>query len=344
MPPDLERVDAVAFDCDGVLVDARLSYDRTIRITVEAMVRALTDERLSLARAAPELIATVRRTGGFNSDWDSSYALTLFAYVAIKGKDRRGTPLKRMRAIAARFGSAPRRAGVKDADLFLESEFPEMSEGLKKAREFLGYPGRPNVSRLSRFFDELYFGRKLYEKSHGEPGTGPVDGNIELERTLVKVSTLVKLQSRLGRGRLAIITGRPSLGTVYSLGQEVMGYFNKEASIFIGDADVDPNMRGEYEKYRKPRPDALIRAMDKLGSRAMLYVGDSAEDMLMVKDGRAQGRLLSCLFAGVCGMAPVASDQASFFERNGADMVVKSVNEVPSRLLMASGKEATRAI
>ena len=343
MRSDLSKVDAVAFDCDGVLVDARLSYDKTIKLTVEAMVKGATKEKLSLGRAAPGLIAMVRRTGGFNSDWDNTYALTLFAYVALKGKDRKGTPLKRMETITAKFGSAPRRAGVKDADSFLDSLFPEMSEGLKRAREFLGFPGRPNVSRLSKFFDELYFGRRLYEKSHGMPGRGPVKGYIELEKTLVKLSTLRSLQAKLGGGRLAIVTGRPSLGTAYSLGQKVMDYFNKEASIFIGDADVDPKMKTEYDRYRKPRPDALIRAMDKMRSNAMLYVGDSAEDLLMVKDGRAQGRLGECLFAGVYGMAPVAKDQVSFFEGNGADAVVRSVNEVPSRLLMPSGKEGTQA-
>lgn len=327
----------MAFDCDGVLVDARSSYDEAIRKTVETMVKGLTGERLSLARAAPGLIAAVRRTGGFNSDWDNSYALILFAYAALKEREKSGTPIKRMEAIAAKFESSPRRAGVKDADLFMDLEFPELSQGLRRAREYLGYPGRPKTSRMARFFDEVYFGRRLYEKSHGVRGSGPVKGLIELETTLVRLSRLKSLEAALGAGRLAIITGRPSLGTAYSLGQQIMDCFNMEASIFIGDADVDPSMRGEYARFRKPRPDALVRAMENFGSETMLYVGDSAEDLLMVKDGRAQGRLGNCLFAGVYGMAPVVRDQISFFERNGADVVVRSVNDIPSRLLAAPG-------
>ena len=80
----LGKVDAVAFDCDGVLIDARRSYDATIRVVVETMVEETAGVRLRLAGAMPRLISTVRRTGGFNSDWDTSYALTLFSLVALE--------------------------------------------------------------------------------------------------------------------------------------------------------------------------------------------------------------------------------------------------------------------
>ena len=107
----LGRVDAAAFDCDGVLVDARRSYDETIRVVVETMVEETTRVKLRLARATPRLIATMRRTGGFNSDWDTSYALTLFALVALRQRKQGRGAREALASITARFGSAPRGEG-----------------------------------------------------------------------------------------------------------------------------------------------------------------------------------------------------------------------------------------
>jgi phosphoglycolate phosphatase-like HAD superfamily hydrolase len=353
----LGQVDAVAFDCDGVLIDARMSYDEAIRVVTEVMVNELTGARLSLVRAAPDLIATMRRTGGFNSDWDTTYALALFAYVAMRSKPMdagRGggggaggrsaakaagrSALKRLQATVGKFGSAPRKGGQKDVDSFLDSEFPEMREELKRSREFLGYPARPPESRMATLFDELYFGSKLYQEFHGVPATGPKTGFIELERLLVKKGTLRALEKLTGSGRLALITGRPSIGTKHTLGRAIMAHFNAGASLFIGDADLYPDLGKEYDRYRKPSPEGLVRAAKRLPSRVLLYVGDSAEDLMMVKDGIAQGRLHNCLFAGVYGTSPDAAKQIAFFKESGADMIVESVNEIPSLLMMSRKK------
>jgi HAD superfamily phosphatase len=353
----LGRVDAIAFDCDGVLIDARRSYDEAIRVVAESMVKDIMGVRLSLVRAAPELIAAIRRTGGFNSDWDTTYALTLFACIALqglrlKGRRRRrergergkGTvrmdSLGRLKAVVGRFGAAPRKGGQKDADSFLDSEFPDMSEELRTWREFLGYPARPPESRMATLFDELYFGRELYREFHGVPATGPKRGFIELERLLVKERTLLALEEMIGCGRLALLTGRPSIGTKYTLGKAIMAHFDERASLFIGDADIYPELGREYKDYRKPSPEGVVRAREIFSSKVLLYVGDSAEDLMMVRDGIAQGRLRDCLFAGVYGTSPDTAKQIAFFERGGADMIVESVNEIPSLLSMAREEQS----
>jgi phosphoglycolate phosphatase-like HAD superfamily hydrolase len=343
----LGKVDAVAFDCDGVLIDARRSYDATIRVVVETMVEEMTGVRLRVAGVMPRLIATVRRTGGFNSDWDTTYALTLFALVALEQrKEGRGAKapgaIEALTSITARFGSAPRERGDEEVDSFLDSEFPSEKESVDKAREFLEYPRTPPDGRMTTAFDELYFGASLFEKAHGVPSRTPrAKGLIELERTLVDRSTLESLKKMLGGARLAMITGRPFVGTEYSLGKGIMGYFDKSSSIFIGDADFDLGLRPEYDRYRKPSPEALIRAKEKLSSETLLYVGDSAEDLMMVQNARRRG-FEGFLFAGVYQTSPVQADQASFFEREGSDVVVESVNQVPSGLLLPTKSKGSR--
>lgn len=337
----LSKVDAVVFDCDGVLVDARESYDATIRVVVETMVEELTGVRLGLKSEMPRLISTVRRTGGFNSDWDTTYALTLFSFVALEGGARRAGAREALESITAGFGSAPRGRGQEAVDAFLEERFPS-TDGLDRARDHLGYPATPPDGRMTTVFDELYFGASLFRKVHGFPASSPrAKGLIELERTLVSPKTLEALSERLG-GRLAIVTGRPFLGTEHSLGRRVMSYFDREASMFIGDADVDPSLRTEYDRCRKPSPDALVRAKDELSSEKLLYVGDSAEDLMMVRNATLRG-LEGYLFAGVYETSPVRVDQASFFEREGSDLVLETVNQVPSGLLLWPRSEEARA-
>ncbi len=340
----LRKVDAVVFDCDGVLIDARKSYDATIRVVVETMVEELTGVRLRLERAAPRLISTVRRTGGFNSDWDTSYALTLFSLVAL-GQQKEGGSIRAARAmgaltnITAGFGSAPRGRGQRAVDSFLEAEFPSVKDSLDRSREYLGYPRTPPEGRMTTVFDELYFGASLFERVHGVRARNPrTKGLIELEETLVRRKTLESLARILGGARLAMVTGRPFLGTEHSLGKTLMSYFDEDSSMFIGDADTDPALRAEYEEYRKPSPKALVRARERLSSSTLLYVGDSAEDLMMVQSARRLG-LTGFLFAGTYETSPVRTDQASFFEREGSDVIVETVNQVPSGLLLTPKSE-----
>jgi phosphoglycolate phosphatase-like HAD superfamily hydrolase len=128
------------------------------------------------------------------------------------------------------------------------------------------------------------------------------------------------------------------VGTEYSLGKTLMSYFHRGSSMFIGDADIFPELREEYDRFRKPSPEALVRAAQRLSSKAMLYVGDSGEDVMMVQHGRQRG-LKGFLFAGVYATSPDPEGQVKFFEREGADVITETVNLIPSALLLSSKKE-----
>jgi HAD superfamily hydrolase (TIGR01549 family) len=216
-----------------------------------------------------------------------------------------------------------------------------MKDSLDKGREYLEYPRTPPDGRMTTVFDELYFGASLFEKVHGVRAKGPqARGLIELERILVDEKTLQSLEKRVGGARLAMITGRPFVGTEHTLGR-LMRYFDKDASIFIGDADIDLDLRAQYDRMRKPSPEALLRARERLSSETLLYVGDSAEDLMMVQNARRRG-VKGLLFAGVYQTSPVKADQARFFAREGSDLVVETVNQIPSGLLLPNRGDGVR--
>ncbi len=344
---NLKRVGAVVFDCDGVLVDTRLSYDATILQVTEKMMDDLSGIQQPYGNVGRGLIARLRRTGGFNNDWDTTYALTIFSMLALDNKRLRNLGegesqrdvrvdksegkelLNRLRRINEIFCSSARGFGYSAVNLFLESErlSPVQRSAVARTRKYLGYPGSPPKCRMTTLFDEIYHGPELFKKMYGFSARYYKGrGMIEEEKLLVNRGVLERLAGILGGKKIAISTGRPFLATRYSL-RHLMSYFDRSASTYIGDADVNPELADEYEKYRKPRGGSLIRAKEELAPDGMLYVGDSAEDQMMVKDANETAD--GILFGAISGTASDEYGQVRYFKRNGADLVMKSVEQVP---------------
>ncbi len=344
----LRKVGAVVFDCDGVLVDTRHSYDATIMQVTERMVSEIAGVRFPYRRVGRELIVTLRRTGGFNNDWDTTYALTVFSILALDEKRLQrvgevkapkeeklqtwtgvGEALSRLRKITDRFCSSVRGIGYSAVKLFIENErlSPLQKSAVARAREYLGYPGSPPQCRMTTLFDELYHGPELFVEMYGfPPRYYNGRGMIQTEKLLINRRVLERVKKVLGGGRMAISTGRPFLAARYSL-RHLMRYFNRRASTYIGDADVKPELADEYEKYRKPRGGSLLRAKEAFTSDGLLYVGDSAEDQMMVKN--ANGETGDILFGAISGTASDRDGQIKYFKQNGADLVMRSVGQVP---------------
>ncbi|MDA4133550.1 MAG: hypothetical protein OK454_10585, partial [Thaumarchaeota archaeon] len=87
----LAKVDAVVFDCDGTLIDVRESYDAAIIKTTMSMTESFFGKAAPIGDIGGELILKIRRTGGFNSDWDLTYALSLFSTVALDVRAPKGS-------------------------------------------------------------------------------------------------------------------------------------------------------------------------------------------------------------------------------------------------------------
>lgn len=74
----LKDVDAVIFDCDGVLIDTKDSYDKTIQRTVDYALEGFTNSFFPNNLISDEIVFLFKRSGGFNSDWDVCYAVLMF--------------------------------------------------------------------------------------------------------------------------------------------------------------------------------------------------------------------------------------------------------------------------
>lgn len=338
----LAATDSIVFDCDGVLIDTRNSYDSAITFTADYLIRRMFNVELPWRSVSQSLIQGLRNTGMFNNDWDTVYAITLFvssslpsAYQANLSNGERETRARPMKMPASKargvfkgassllgiLEEAPAKGGDLSAAEAVWKVLPADSLGLsRRVREFLGYPGNPPASLLASFFDEVYHGGALYRKMYGlKPRYHSGPGLIERDRLIARPRDLAPLAAA-SNGRLAIATGRPRQAAEYSLGR-LLSYFRLDASVFIGDGDIKPSP--EAAAFRKPSGKSLLWAESRFHSKGLLYIGDSAEDLQMVKNARESADGLA--FAGVYKTSYDPAKQLQFFKGEGAELILPSV-------------------
>jgi phosphoglycolate phosphatase-like HAD superfamily hydrolase len=107
-----------------------------------------------------------------------------------------------------------------------------------------------------------------------------------------------------------------------------MKFFQDGPMIFLEDHDT--NINAMLPIPGKPSPESLLLAAEQAGtSHTILYVGDSAEDLMMTKNAKLIRPNLG--FCGVIGAA-YSTRRASMFEERGADAILESVNDLPALL------------
>ncbi len=325
----LKAADGIAFDCDGVLVDARGSYDVAITLTAQRLVEELTGMDADLSSMLVPGIYKLRGTGYFNNDWDTVYVLVVSALAGFNAERGNARAIARAKAIINGIVDQGPQGGIKSVDAFLlSSGIP--GEMLRKWRSQLGYPGRPPASTLASMFDEAFYGGAVYRGLYGaDPRFGMGRGLIGKDRTLVSERDLDRLCDSVGRRAMSIITGRPRRAVEISLGP-LMGYFSVDASVFIGDAELGGEGRSSLARFRKPSHLGLTHARKRLGAKTLLYVGDSAEDAVMVSNARRMREKVA--FVGVFKTALDRKEQIAMFEALGADMIVPGVTDLPDAL------------
>ncbi len=328
---EIGSVDAIIFDCDGVLIDARDSYDAAIVKTVDRILREVFGVRLPWRSLAPSLVQRLRQTGGFNNDWDTTYAIIAFTLLssspsskratrgAISEKERDGIT-KRVVEYVEAFASSGKTLGYPSVEAFLRSRLSSRYNSFAQRLGSVGYPGKPPESLLAAIFDEAYLGPRLYRRVYDTtPKFGYRRGLIDRERLLLSTSDLDRMTKLVG-GSLSILTGRPYLATKYSMGP-IFDYFDQKASFFTGDFS-DPSLA----KFRKPNAAGLLQVRDRLSSRMPLYVGDSGEDAMMVENARMMKKKF--LFAGVYGTSFDRRKQLEFFMSSRADLILPSARSI----------------
>jgi len=361
----LNTIDAIIFDCDGVLIDVRESYTKAIHATVAFFMRELFSVDFPATQSLLELIHTFKKSGGFNNEWDVVYSLLLYLFnklpkrlqnrmMAFRHQLADETLLERFFLVKKMFQSQlqpQEHASMLDLSPAFDLARKADSTGISSiervfknalnskdvfdvSQQFLAYPGSVGESLLTTIFEELFCGSDLFEKQYDvKPQFYLGSGLITKEKRIVSQEILNDLVSLLGRYKFGIATGRPYYLAKHTLGS-LLDAFDRKASIFIEDVlDAERNERttdGEID-LTKPNPFSLLQSAEGLNpfNRAA-YVGDSAEDVIMVKKAcRLDNRFLS---VGVYSTSSFREDLISNFIELETDVILPSIKELAGLL------------
>ena len=300
--------DCALFDIDGVLVDIRKSYNTAIKKTVEFMLARLSGRPLR-GLVTDRIILAFRKSGGFNNDTDTTYAITL----ALLCNPPKSIEAGRRFLLEA--------AGMADSTGIAAVEKYLSRFGIERWKSVLAYPGSIADCMLARVFDEFFYGPKLFEKQNKlKPKYWKGRPLISNDVLVVSTRTMRALSEMFG-GNLGIVSGRSRVAAAFSLGS-VLDFFNPNGCVFLED---------EKREYAKPNPHAIKKAMEGMGAKTAVYAGDSAEDLMMAK--RAEHETEAQIdFVGVFGFSPIPSETLRTFKELGVRSTARTVNMLPAMI------------
>jgi len=203
-------------------------------------------------------------------------------------------------------------------------------EAIEAFKQFLDYPSAMGQSIVTTAFNEIFYGADHCRAVYGiEPQFNTGAGCVENEKPILTEPAMRKLVKLFGQKNLGIVSGRALRSAQQTLGR-LLGYFNPEALIFLEDEMRKVGLENSA-KIGKPEPYGLLKAAAAVGKfNRAIYVGDSAEDFIMVQ--RANEVDERFLFAGVYRFGHAAREKMQLFADVGASLIVPSVNDLPEIL------------
>jgi HAD superfamily hydrolase (TIGR01548 family) len=281
-------VDAVVLDIDGVLVDVADSYRRAIVESVDRLYGRTVDDAA---------IQAFKDAGGFNNDWELTYAAALFVLARDAGYD----------ADVTAFTDA-----VADAGGGLDA-----AEAVVRDAGYDAAFDRWDPDRLRETFQALYLGTDLYRDLEGGDPPFEARGYIHDEPVIVGASTIADLTERFAVG---VLTGRPAAEADIALSR---------AGLSVPDAHrftMDDWAEG------KPHPRALTTLADRLDAARVAFAGDTLDDVRTAVNAAETdpGRTYHGIGVLTGGLTGASGRRA--YEGAGADAVIDSVNDLPALL------------
>src|SRR3990172_544395 len=304
----IKTLDAIIFDCDGVLIDITNSYDLAIKKTVDFILKEMANIDQSNI-VTTQMIEGFKATGGFNDEVDVTYSLIL-SIVAAKKLNK---PI--VEFIFEVIKNCDQ-SGICSVEKYLDMIGVDLSEIRKK----LAYPGSHDSNILYSTFDEIFYGTKLYyELYKRKPQFFDGQGLIDNDVVLVKKELIDTLRKKFDK-KIAIISGRGVISAKYSL-KKLFDEFDLKNSRFLED---------ETRDLAKPNPQPLISSIKGLQSYCCMFVGDSMEDYIMAKKSEELGN--KTVFCGIYGTSKDSEAKRKLFIEKNADMILETIDLIPKTL------------
>ena len=288
------NADAVVLDIDGVLVDVENSYRRAILESIERVY----DRTIRKAD-----IQQFKDAGGFNNDWELTYAAALYVLAANEGY---GNSIDEFTdEIAAQGG------GLEAAETAVQDEL-----GARATQRVLN---RWDREQLRNVFQQLYLGADLYRGLEGGDPDIETRGFIHDEPLLLDDDTREHLLENYDVG---IVTGRPEAEAEIAL--ERVGL----------EADIPLEHRFTMDDWEqgKPHPHALTTLADRFDAETVVFVGDTLDDVRTATNANEADPDREYHGIGVLTGGLTGADGRRKYEAEDASAVLESITDLPALL------------
>ena len=356
---DIRNINTIIFDCDGVLIDSKKSYDICIELTISYILKNIVNIKFSRYKISKTTLELFRQTGGFNNDYKFCYVIIL-KIISMLPKNLSEAYEQELNNINMRNISNSFRKlelielnkiglNAKNTKINFTRELNELAKEIKKfdiesielliskgldkeqkellysAKKFLNFTNDRKNNIVTNVFDEYFYGKNLIKKARKTNTiTFNRKGTIESEKLIVKESTLIALKKKFQKN-IAIVSGRGKIGTKFTLGN-LFRYFNVKGNVFIEDLARIPRYGARIDK---PNPITLKKSITNLASKGnILYVGDSMEDLLMTKAANKANNQ-QYIFAGIYGSSRSERNKIKLFKDKKADIIISNINDIP---------------
>tara|TARA_B100000029_G_scaffold131311_1_gene125045 strand:- start:4259 stop:5221 length:963 start_codon:yes stop_codon:yes gene_type:complete len=303
----IQKFDSIIFDCDGVLVDIRNSYDTAINRTISAIMKELFNDDVQDI-VTPKIHFAIKAVGGFNDEVAVVYAI-IMTLVASKKSD-----IDFEKLIIDVINNA-NESGINSIDNYFETKNIDLSEIKLK----LDYENSRKDSFIHKTFNQLFYGASLYEEIFNEKSRFNQQPLIELDQIILDETLMAKLKGKFEK-KITTVTGRGNFAFSYSM-KNFLSDFDLQNSVFLEDRPLE---------MAKPNPESLIESITAINAKCSLYVGDSMEDLLMVEKCKDLGYDVS--FCGIYGSSDESDSKFELFQKNNASIIIESIQELPKAL------------
>jgi len=303
----ISKFDSIIFDCDGVLVDIRKSYDYAINKTISAIMKDIFNDDVNNIINS-KILYSLKASGGFNDEVSVVYTAILTLVASKK------TNISFEKLIIDVIENSDE-FGISSIDNF----FINSKIDLKEIKNKLDYTNSRKESYIHKMFNQLFYGPELYEEIFNEKSSFSEKPLIDKDDIVLDENLMSKLKNRFGK-KISTVTGRGNFAFSYSM-KDFLENFDIEHSVFLEDRSLD---------LAKPNPDSLIESISGINSKCVLYVGDSMEDLKMVEKCKDKG--LDVSFCGIYGSSDEPELKYELFRKNNASFIIESIQELPKAL------------
>ena len=303
----IQKFDSIIFDCDGVLVDIRNSYDEAINKTISAIMKELFDDDIGYV-VTSKIHFDLKAVGGFNDEVAVVYAVVMTLIASKKSN----IPFEKLILDVI---SNANESGINSIDTYFKTQNIELTEVKSK----LDYENSRKKSYIHKIFNQLFYGPTLYEEIFNEKSKFSQEPLIDLDEIMLDENLMSKLKIRFDK-KITTVTGRGKFAFSYSM-KNFLNDFDTQNSVFLEDRPLE---------MAKPNPKSLIESISAIDSKCSLYIGDSMEDLLMVEKCKESGHDVS--FCGIFGSSDEPELKYELFQKNNASIILESIQELPKAL------------